>query len=131
MKVYQRVAGLAAALLAACAATPETRQEQALRDFVEVGELQEQTEILTHNRDTRDLVNKNFLVYDAKDGTYLIEFRTGCYDLVQDRIVPDKRWDTHRIRARFDTINGCIIDKIYLLTEAQSAEFQELAKATE
>ena len=45
------------------------------------------------------------------------------------RITPDKRWDSNKIRARFDTIRGCRIGSVYALTEAELAELESIGEA--
>ena len=115
--------------LAACAAT-ETRQEEALRDFVEVEALEERDKIATSNRDQREVLNKDYLLYEGRKETFLIKFRAACYSLLDNRVVADTRWSRNEINARFETINGCIIESIYVLTDAQAAELKEVAEAT-
>ena len=62
--------------------------------------------------------------------TYLVEFARRCYELRDNtRIVPDQRWDASKIRARFDTIRGCRVAKIYALTEAEIAELENIGEA--
>ena len=113
----------------ACAAV-DSRQEGALRDFIEVGELQEQDKVRTNNRDQWDVVNENFVIYKTRQQNYLFEFGSACYNLVEHNVVADKRWESHAIRARFDTFCGCRISKIYSLGEGQAAELIELSVAT-
>lgn len=128
MKLYIQLVPLF--FLCACAVTEDTRQEDALRDFIEVGKLQEQDRIRTNTKDRWEIINKHFVIYKARYQDYLIEFRSACYDMLENVIVADMRWDDHSIRARFDTLNGCRIDKIYPLGEGQGAELKELALAT-
>jgi hypothetical protein len=116
-------------VLAACAVT-DTRQEEALRDFVEVEALAERDRIATSNRDRRQVLNKDYLLYEGRKETFLIKFHAACYSLLDDRVVPDKRGSRNEINARFETINGCIIETIYALTDAQAAEIKEVAEAT-
>ena len=117
-------------LVAACATSNDSRQDDALRDFIEVGMLQEQDRIRTSSQDHWEVVSKHFVIYKARKQEYLIEFRSACYDMFENVIVPDERWDHNLIRARFDTLKGCRIDKIYSLAEGQAAELTELGKAT-
>lgn len=117
-------------LLIACAAT-DPRQEQAIRDFIEVGELAALDKIRTDDRDSYAMLNDKFIIYKARNEDYLMEFRRACYDMVERNLVPDVRRESRTIRARFDTLNGCLIEGIYALLPGQSAELIDLAAATE
>ena len=123
------ISGVVLLLITACAAT-DSRQDEALRDFISVEALQEEDQIRTSTRDKREILNENFIIYKARTQDYLVEFQGGCYDLVNDNIVADVRFDANLIRSKFDTINGCGIGQIYPLDERQSAELIELAEAT-
>ena len=43
-------------------------------------------------------------------------------------VVADVRRENNTIRARFDTLRGCRIDKIFALTEADVAELKSLGE---
>ena len=59
-----------------------------------------------------------------------MEFRQRCFALYDSsRITPDVRREGNIIRARFDTIRGCSIDKIYTIDEAQALELEQLGDA--
>ena len=123
------ISGVILLFVAACATT-DSRQDEALRDFISVEALQEETQIRTSTRDKREILNEYFIIYKARTQDYLIEFQGGCYDLVNDNVVADVRVQANLIRSKFDTINGCGIGHIYPLDERQSAELVELAEAT-
>ncbi len=118
------------ALLFACSTVP-TLQEEALRDFIDVEPLEERDKIPTSNRDKRQVLTKDYMLYEGRKEVYLIEFRSPCYSLLEDRVEPDTRWSSNQISTRFETINGCHIGKAYLLTEGQAAELKEIVAATE
>lgn len=119
-----------ACLLLACAEM-ESRQNQALRDFIAVEQLPVQDEIRTSNRDSREILNADFLIYKTKKQSYLIEFRSHCFDLIDNRVVPDRRWSSQTIRTHFETINGCAIRTAYALSDAQAEELIGLAEHAE
>jgi len=121
---------LMAALLAACASQPGPGPErEAVQDFVAVRNLEELDQIRTNTSDGWHEVNEYYLIYEARRAEYLVEFARACWELRDQRIVPDRRRDSRTIRSRFDTIRGCRIDKIYSLTEAESIELKELGEA--
>jgi hypothetical protein len=123
-------------LLAACAAQDEKKDEstqdmtQAVRDFIELRELEELDSLKSGSNDSWKSLDDYFLVYSGRRETYLVAFIRRCYELRDNtRIVADERWDLNKVRARFDTIRGCRIDKIYALTEAEAAELRNIGEA--
>jgi len=126
----------ASALLAACAGQGDKQEQstpdqvQAVRDFIEVRQLEEVDAIASGSRDGWESIEDWFLIYTGRRAYYLVVFGRRCYELSDNtRIVADQRWESNRIRARFDTIRGCRIDAIYALTEAEVAELQSLGDA--
>jgi len=131
------VAAVAAAFfLAACASQDERAEEstqdvnQAVRDFIELRGLEELDALRSGTNDSWQQLDDQFIIYDGRRETYLVEFGRRCYELNDNtRITPDKRWDTNTVRAKFDTIRGCRIAKIYGLTEAEVAELENIGEA--
>lgn len=130
---YLSAAILAAALslAAACAGTrEEPRETQAIRDYVEVGELAEADAIRTRSADSWKPLTEHFAIYEAREGSFLLEFSRRCWEMFDNtKITPDKRYDHNRIRQGMDTLRGCRIDRIYPLTEAQAEEVAALAES--
>jgi len=121
------------ALVAACAGTPEIPEDtQAVRDYVEVGELEEVDRIRTHGSDEWTPVTLHFAMYSARDGRFLLEFTRLCREMYDNTaITPDRRYDHNVMRRGIDTLRGCRIDKMYPLTEAQAQEIEALAATTD
>jgi len=120
----------ALAITGACAATPETNiDEQTVRDYVEVGELDDVQHIRVSTRDSWSNLGEYFVIYKTRSGDYLVEFRRRCPEVNDAGMIPgDHRYDQNRLRANQDTLRGCRIGKIYPLTEAQAAELRNLGK---
>jgi len=125
-----------ALFLAACASQDKQAEEstqdvsQAVRDFIALRELQELDALKSGTTDGWQQLDDQFIVYNGRRETYLVEFTRRCYELNDNtRIVPDRRWDSNTIRARIDTIRGCRIAKIYGLTEAEVAEIKNIGEA--
>jgi hypothetical protein len=134
MKIAAAIA--AAFFLAACASQDEKAEEstqdvnQAVRDFVELRELEELDALKSGTNDSWQQLSESFIIYSGRRETYLVEFSRRCYELNDNtRITPDKRWDTNAVRAGFDTIRGCRIAKIYGLDEAEVAELENIGEA--
>ncbi len=129
-----RAAALAAvaAFCVACAGTPEIPPDtEAIRDYVEVGELQQVDELRTTlGRDDWTPLTRRFVIYTGLNGRFLLEFAYPCREMFDNTtITPDLRYDRHYMRRGVDTLRGCRIDKIYPLTEAQALEIEALAKS--
>ncbi len=119
-------------MLSACAAQEEaTTQdaEQAVRDFIAVRELAETREIRTSNSDHWEEIDQNFVIYKTRREVFLIEFARRCYELGEYPVVADKRISGNVIRARFDTLRGCIIAKMFPLTEGEVAELSAIGES--
>jgi len=129
MKTISLLASLA--LVAACAGTPETPPDtEAVRDYVEVGELEQVDQVRTHGNDGWRPVTRHFALYDGRDGQFLLEFTRVCHEMYDNTsITPDRRYDHNVMRRRIDTLRGCRIDKMYPLTEAQVLEIEALVKS--
>jgi len=122
----------AAVLLSACAAQDRaTTQdaEQAVRDFIDVRELAEADDMRTSNRDHWQDIDQNFVIYEARKEAYLIEFVRRCYELDQVPVVPDVRKSGNIVRARFDTLRGCRIARMYPLTEGEVEELKAIGES--
>ena len=118
-----------AMLLAACATqTGPGPDREAVQDFVAVRGLEAVNEIRTDTSNSWEELNNYYLIYKARRAEYLVEFTRKCWELDDQRIIADKRWDARTIRARFDTIRGCRIGKIYGLTEGEAIELRELGE---
>lgn len=126
----------AALFLTACASQDEQAEEstqdvsQAVRDFIALRGLEELDALKSGTNDSWQQLDDRFIVYSGRRETYLVEFGRRCHELNDNtRITPDERWDANRVRARFDTIRGCRIAKIYGLTEAEVAEIENIGEA--
>jgi hypothetical protein len=121
-----------ALLLAACAAQEETSskdKEQAIRDYIVVAGLAEQEKMRNSSDDRWSELEPSFIIYKTRRGAFLVEFSRPCYELAENIVVADERWDRHTIRARFDTIRGCRIDRIFALTEGDVAELENIGES--
>ena len=119
-------------LLAACSGMSEPQidpMDQAVSDYVAVGELAPQDKFRTGNHDSWTYVTDYYAIYRGRDGEYLLQFRRRCVELRDNsRITPDERFD-NQIRRKVDTLRGCLIDDIYPITEAQAEEIRNLPEA--
>ena len=114
-------------LLGGCVDMPEVNEvDQAISDFVIVGELESLDSIRLRERDSWYRITDYFVMYKTRDGEYLFEFARPCRELRDpSRVTPDARHD-NRIRAGFDTLRGCRIHRIYGLDEGQAEEVRRL-----
>ena len=116
------------ALVAACAGTPEIPEDtQAVRDYIDVGEIEQVDRVRTHGSDEWTPITNHFAMYKARDGHFLLEFRRVCREMYDNTsITADRRYDHNVMRRGIDTLRGCRIDRMYPLTEAQAEEIRVL-----
>ena len=119
--------------LAGCAGQPSEEalaRDQAVSDFIAVRGLQETDRIRVSDNDGWSEITISYIVYRSRRNAYLFEFYRPCYELRDNtRIVADFRSEPNVIRARFDTLRGCRIDRIYPLTEAEAAELADIGES--
>lgn len=116
----------------ACTTMHDEQEIEATRDFVAANQLQTVDEIRLYQQLNYRVINDYFVTVETRRGDYLLEFRTRCRALTQRDFQPhmvDVRRDPNRVRARFDTIRGCIIGTIYEVTEEQRDELRQLGDA--
>lgn len=128
---------VALAALGACAGQEtsqkeilERTQNQAVLDFIEVRGLQEVDKMRSTERDGWDIITITYVVYKSRRDYYLVEFARPCYELRDNReVTPDIRANANIIRARFDTLRGCRIARIFALSPDEADELENLGEA--
>ena len=119
-------------LVGACSTMSDEQEIEATRDFVAANQLDEVDEIRLYEQLNYRIINDYFVTVETRRGDYLIEFNNRCRALTQRDFQPhmvDIRRDPNRVRARFDTIRGCHIGKIYEVSEEQREELRQLGDA--
>jgi hypothetical protein len=122
----------AALMLGACALPFDEQEIEAVYDYIAANDLQEVDKLRYYRQLHYRYINNFFVTVDTRTGNYLVEFKRECRALKQLEFTPemvDKRDGSDTLRARFDTIRGCYIDKIYTITEAQSDAISDLGDA--
>ena len=124
--------------LAACATSgssnereiAEKSKNQAVIDFVEVRELTEVDRMRASDRDSWDELTMTYIVFKSRRTRHLVEFARPCYEMRDNtQVTPDNRSDPNHIRAKFDTIRGCRINRMWELTRDEAAELGNLGDA--
>jgi hypothetical protein len=116
--------------LSACASEPLYTEphDEAVVDFIASNDLTEVKRIRKYDSDSLMYINGLYVVYRGKR-EYLLEFRRHCADIKDNSWIPsDYRHDHRYLRARVDTMRGCIIEKIYPITSEQRNELRELGE---
>lgn len=120
-------------IIAACSSTTQRPQEiEAVRDYVVAAELEEVTQIRLREQMRYTYVNDRFVTIPTRRGDYLVELQRDCWELRRNDFTPemvDVRHNQNVLRARFDTIRGCRIAKMYEITAAQRTELTALGDA--
>lgn len=120
---------LASALLLACAAQQATDTTTAVRDFIAVNELGEKNTIRITDQYSYSALNDTHIILTTRREHFLVQFRRRCRELEDSWATPDIRYDHNKLRARFDTIRGCRIEKIFPIDQAQAEELTHLGQA--
>ncbi|MGB5165056.1 MAG: DUF6491 family protein [Woeseiaceae bacterium] len=117
-------------LLVACETTGQLASQQAVEDYVVVSELEDVADVRYRQQLRQRYINDRYILLENRSGKYLVEFVTRCVELRDNtRITPDVRHETNVIYAKFDTIRGCRIKKIYPVNDGQAQELTTLGDA--
>lgn len=135
MKTVTLVLILAA--VAACSTSGSSQREieeksknQAILDFIEVRELTELDRMRASDRDSWDELTMTYIVFKSRRNRHLVEFARPCYEMRDNtQVTADNRSDPNHIRARFDTIRGCRINRLWELTREEAMELSNLGDA--
>ena len=118
-------------LLAGCAgsSTRLENQNTAIRDLIEVNELEEVDVV----RFVRQLdgyeINSYYVILSERKKKYLLEYRQRCERDFYGRVEPDVRSDPKAIRPKIDTYRGCRIEAIYAIDDALEGELKQIGRA--
>ncbi len=115
-------------LLGACVASSEPRVNQAVEDFIVVSQLPSTDKIRTRGQFDFSALTERYVILNADKNQYLVQFGRRCHELNERTVTPDIRYDRNVLRARFDTLRGCTIDRIYPIDEGAAAELEALVE---
>ena len=130
MKVHLLAA--AAVLLSACASGYEPQEVEAVRDYVVAADLKEVDQVRLYRQMSYTYVNDHYVTVPTRRGDYLVEFAGNCSELRRRDFSPemvDTRDNRNILRARFDTIRGCRIGRIFEISDEQRKELRDLGDA--
>lgn len=72
-------------------------------------------------------INDKFVLLNGRGGAYLIKFRRLCNDLLSGGMhldMVDYRERRGQLRAKIDTVRGCLIEEIYKLPDDAQASVE-------
>lgn len=120
----------AGVMLAACSTPTRPVPNPAVEDYIIANQLETLDRIRTRERDGWVALNNRFVLYKSRRQSYLFEFRRECKALtnIYDK-APDLRMDQGTLRARVDTLRGCMISHIYPISSDQRIELKNLGDA--
>ncbi len=118
-------------LLAACAGSTERQEQQntAIRDLIEVNELEELDVLRFFRQLDAYEVNRYYVIVGERKKKYLIEYFQRCMSDYPGRLKPDVRNEARAIRPKSDTFRGCRIKAIYAIDDALAGELLQIGKA--
>ena len=115
--------------LGACASEPlyTVPDDHTVADYIAVAQLDQVSRIRKGDHDGLQYVNDRYVIFRGRPDDFLVEFRRKCDGLTDNSwIPPDYIHDHRNLRAGEDTIRGCIVDKIYAITNDQRIELRHL-----
>ncbi len=127
--MYRTLTALMGALLVACASQTEPTVSNAVADFIVVSELEEMDTVKTREQFSYKYLSERYVILQMRRENYLVQFSRRCRELNEPYVTPDIRFDGNVLRAGFDTIRGCRIDKMFAIDDAQAQELIYLGKA--
>jgi len=124
-------------LLGACATqnssqAPRAEQtdNQAVIDFIAVRQLEEMDKIRSNERDGWDILTTTYIIYKSRRDRYLFEFARPCYELRDNtEVTADVRANARIIHAKFDTLRGCRIARIFVINMDEAEELKNIGEA--
>lgn len=121
--------GLVACASHKAAESERANKEQAIRDLIAVRGLPETPLIRGTDNGGWTKLERHFVLFSTRRDVYLLEFARACHELDDNEVTPDLRSQHNTIQARFDTLRGCRIHRIYALTEADAEELSDIGEA--
>ncbi len=126
------ICALLALSLAACATQDEPSEMDAVNDFIAVSELESVDAVRSMHPYHYSVLTDRHIILKTRRESYLVQFRRRCRELnntLSTTITPDVRHERNVLRARFDTIRGCVIDQIFAIDDAHAQELKQLGEA--
>lgn len=122
---------LVLALVAACAgsSTKLESQNTAIKDLIEVNELEEVDVVRFFRQLDGYIVNDYYVILSERKKKYLLEYGQRCATDFYGRVEADVRRDPNAIRPKIDTYRGCRIKTIYAIDDALEGELKAIGKA--
>jgi hypothetical protein len=118
-------------VLGACATDPvyTVPADESVADYIVAIQLDDTALIRKGNHDSWQYLNDHYIIYRGRNN-FLVEFRQNCAGLTDSSFLPADYIHDHRnLRAGEDTIRGCIVEKIYPITNDQRNELRHLGEA--
>ena len=118
-------------VVAACASSTTRQEDQnvAIRDLIEVNELEEVDAVRFFRQLGSYEINQYYVIITDRRNKYLLEYFQRCLEDVYGRVEPDVRSDPRTIRPKIDTFRGCRIKAIYAIDDALEGELKQIGKA--
>lgn len=133
MNVRNGVIAIAAFAMGSCASEPTEPvpvvldQDQVVRDFIEVRDLEEVDRMRGTERKSWEKVTPSYIIFRPRRGEFLVEFDRPCYEIWRSTFISADDPMLHSVlRARFDRIRGCRIGRIFVLTKDDVVELEQL-----
>lgn len=133
MNVRNWVIVVAASAFWACASEPTEPvpvmldQDQVVLDFIEVRGLEEVARMRGTERRSFEKFTPSYIIFKPRRGEFLVEFDRPCSEIWSNAFISADDTLLHStLRAGFDRIRGCRINRIFALTKDDRLELDQL-----
>lgn len=133
MNVRNWMTVIAVSAMGACASEPTeppavlTDDDQVIRDFIVVRELEEVARIRGAQRRSFKKVTPSYIIYKPTRGEFLVEFDRPCYEIWTNKYLSANDTFLHStLRAKYDRLRGCRIDRIFVLADSDLRDLEQL-----
>lgn len=137
MNIRNLVIAISASAIWACASDPTEPvpvildQDQVVLDFIEVRGLEEVSRMRNTERRSFEKFTPSYIIFKARRDEFLVEFDRPCYEIWDNAFFSADDTLLHNtLRAKFDRIRGCRINRIFALTDDDLHDLKQLGVRT-
>ncbi len=133
MNVRSSLILVTATAMGACASEPtetvpaKQGADLLVHDVIAARELKEIKRIRGTDRKRWEKLTPGYIIYKVRRDEFLVEFDRPCYEIWSNtQLSADGTLIPNTIRARYDNIRGCRIERIFELTKEDAVELKLL-----
>lgn len=124
---------IAASAMGACASEPSapppglTEHDQMILDFAVARELEEVARIRGAERRSFEKISPSYILFKPRRGEFLVEFSRPCWEIWHNTYISaDDTYEHSTLRANYDRMRGCRLNRIFALTKEDVIDLEQL-----